>query len=59
VQALAERERRPMATADVKKELPRLRESIEQEDFFRLLPGYVRRFIYRLRRLSALRSMAI
>jgi len=30
---------------DVKKELPRLRESIEQETFFRLLPGYVRRFI--------------
>jgi SNF2 family DNA or RNA helicase len=46
VQALAERERRLYGDGgDVKKELPRLRESIEQEAFFRLLPGYVRRFI--------------
>jgi len=46
VQALAERERRLYDDGgDVKKELPRLRESIEQETFFRLLPGYVRRFI--------------
>ena len=46
VQALAERERRLYGDGgDVKKELPRLRESIEQETFFRLLPGYVRRFI--------------
>jgi len=46
VQALAERERRLFGDGgDVKKELPRLQESIEQETFFRLLPGYVRRFI--------------
>jgi superfamily II DNA or RNA helicase/DNA-binding XRE family transcriptional regulator len=46
VQALEERERRLYGDGgDVKKELPRLRESIEQEAFFRLLPGYVRRFI--------------
>jgi superfamily II DNA or RNA helicase len=30
---------------DVKKELPRLRESIEHETFFRLLPGYVHKFV--------------
>jgi len=46
VQALAERDRRLFGDGgDVKKELPRLRESIEQETFFRLLPGYVRRFV--------------
>ena len=46
VQALAERECRLFGDGgDVKKELPRLQESIEQETFFRLLPGYVRRFI--------------
>jgi len=46
VQALAERERRLYGDGgDVKKELPRLRESLEREVFFRLLPGYVRRFI--------------
>jgi superfamily II DNA or RNA helicase/DNA-binding XRE family transcriptional regulator len=46
VQALAERERRLYGDGgDVQKELPRLRESIEQEAFRRLLPGYVRRFI--------------
>jgi superfamily II DNA or RNA helicase/DNA-binding XRE family transcriptional regulator len=46
VQALAERERRLYGDGgDVKKELSRLQESIEQETFFRLLPGYVRRFI--------------
>jgi superfamily II DNA or RNA helicase/DNA-binding XRE family transcriptional regulator len=46
VQALAEQERRLYGDGgDVKKELPRLRESIEQEAYFRLLPGYVRRFI--------------
>ena len=46
VQALAERERSLYGDGgDVKKELPRLQESIEQETFFRLLPGYVRRFI--------------
>jgi transcriptional regulator with XRE-family HTH domain len=46
VQALAERERRLFGNGgDVQKELPRLQKSIEQETFFRLLPGYVRRFI--------------
>lgn len=46
VQALAARERRLYGDGgDVKKELPRLQETIEQETFFRLLPGYVRRFI--------------
>ncbi|MBZ0169166.1 MAG: DUF3883 domain-containing protein [Kofleriaceae bacterium] len=46
VQALAECERRLYGDGgDVKKELPRLRESLEQETFFRLLPGYIRRFI--------------
>lgn len=46
VEALADRERRIYGDGgDVKKELPRLQESIEQETFFRLLPGYVRRFI--------------
>ena len=46
MQALAERERRLYGDGgDVQKELPRLRESIEQETFRRLLPGYVRRFI--------------
>ena len=30
---------------DVARELPRLRESLEQEVFFRLLPGYVRKFV--------------
>ena len=46
VEALAERERRLYGDGgDVKKELPRLQKSIEQETFFRLLPGYVRRFI--------------
>ncbi|HFD88116.1 MAG TPA: DUF3883 domain-containing protein [Gammaproteobacteria bacterium] len=46
VKALAARERNLYGTGgDVKKELPRLREIIEQETFFRLLPGYVRRFV--------------
>ena len=46
VRALAARERNLYGTGgEVKKELPRLRESIEQETFFRLLPGYVRRFV--------------
>lgn len=30
---------------DVKRELPRLRESVEQEMYFRLMPGYVRKFV--------------
>jgi superfamily II DNA or RNA helicase/DNA-binding XRE family transcriptional regulator len=46
VQALAERQRRLYGDGgDVQKELPRLRDRIEQETFYRLLPGYVRRFI--------------
>ncbi len=46
VKAIQEQERRVFGDGgDVKKELPRLRESIEQEIYFRLLPGYVRKFI--------------
>ena len=46
VKAIAESERHLYGQdGDVKKELPRLRESIEKESFFRLLPGYVRKFI--------------
>lgn len=46
VKAIEERERRLYGDGgDVKKELPRLRESIECETFFRLLPGYVRSFV--------------
>lgn len=46
VKAIEERERRLYGDGgDVKKELPRLREGIEHETFFRLLPGYVRRFV--------------
>ncbi|GMW03144.1 MAG: hypothetical protein AMXMBFR84_42790 [Candidatus Hydrogenedentota bacterium] len=46
VKAIQEQERRLYGDGgDVKRELPRLRESIEQETYFRLLPGYVRKFI--------------
>jgi len=46
VKAIQEHERRMFGDGgDVKKELPRLRESIEHETFFRLLPGYVRKFV--------------
>ncbi len=46
VKAIEERERRLYGDGgDVKRELPRLREGIEHETFFRLLPGYVRRFV--------------
>ena len=46
VTAIEERERRLFGDGgDVKKELPRLREGIEHESFFRLLPGYVRHFV--------------
>lgn len=46
VRALAEKERRIYGDGgDVKKELPRLRESLDHETFFRLLPGYVRSFV--------------
>ncbi|MFW5653277.1 MAG: helicase-related protein, partial [Planctomycetota bacterium] len=46
LEALAEREKSLFgAGGDVKTELPRLREDLEQETYFRLLPGYVRQFI--------------
>ncbi len=46
VKAIQEQERRLFGDGgDVKKELPRLRESIEHEMYFRLLPGYVRKFM--------------
>ena len=46
VKAIEERERRLYGDGgDVKRELPRLRESIDHEVFFRLLPGYVRQFV--------------
>ncbi|MGA9477363.1 MAG: helicase-related protein, partial [Desulfobacterales bacterium] len=46
VKAIQEQEHRLFGDGgDVKKELPRLRESIEHEMYFRLLPGYVRKFI--------------
>ncbi|MBF0296598.1 MAG: DUF3883 domain-containing protein [Magnetococcales bacterium] len=45
IQALAERERCLYGAGDVARDLPRLRESMEKETYFRLLPGYVRQFI--------------
>jgi len=46
VKAIEETERRLYGDGgDVKKELPRLREGLDHELFFRLLPGYVRRFV--------------
>ncbi|HOV72719.1 MAG TPA: helicase-related protein [Candidatus Hydrogenedentes bacterium] len=46
VKAIQDQERRLFGDGgDVKKELPRLRESIEHETYFRLLPGYVRKFV--------------
>ncbi len=46
IKAIEERERRLYGNGgDVKKELPRLREGLERETFFRLLPGYIRHFI--------------
>ena len=46
VSALEKRERHLYGDGgEVKKELPRLREGMEHETFFRLLPGYVRRFV--------------
>lgn len=46
VKAIQDQEHRLFGDGgDVKKELPRLRESIEHEAFFRLLPGYVRKFV--------------
>ncbi len=46
INAIEERERRLYGDGgDVRKELPRLRDGVERETFFRLLPGYVRRFL--------------
>jgi len=46
VQALAAREQSLYGTGgDVGKELPRLREHVEREIHFRLLPGYVRHYL--------------
>lgn len=46
VKAIEARERRLFGDGgDVKKELPRLRESIAHEAYFRLLPGYVHKFM--------------
>jgi SNF2 family DNA or RNA helicase len=46
VQALQERERRLYGDGgDVRKELGRLRDSLEQETYLHLLPGYVRQYI--------------
>jgi len=46
VEALAAREKALFGSGgDVAKELPRLRTDIEQEIYFRLLPGYVRQYI--------------
>lgn len=46
LEALAARERSLYGLGgDVSKELPRLRENLEQEVYFRLLPGYVRQYI--------------
>lgn len=46
VKALQEQEQRLYGDGgDVRRVLPRLRESIEHEMYFRLMPGYVRKFI--------------
>lgn len=46
VTAIEEQQRKLFGDGgEVRKELPRLRESLEQETYFRLLPGYVRRFM--------------
>jgi len=46
IEALAEREKSLYGTGgDVAKDLPRLRVDMEQEVYFRLLPGYVRQYI--------------
>ena len=46
VKALAEREKKVFGEGgDVKKDLPRLRDNMEKEMYFRLLPGYIRKFI--------------
>ncbi len=45
VRALGERERTRFGGGDVKDRLPALRAAVEQEQYRRLLPGYVRRFV--------------
>ena len=45
VRALDERERALFGGGDVKSSLPALREAIDREQYRRLLPGYVRRFV--------------
>jgi transcriptional regulator with XRE-family HTH domain len=46
VKAIQEQEKRLYGDGgDVKRELPRLRESLEHEMYFRLMPGYVRKFV--------------
>jgi superfamily II DNA or RNA helicase/transcriptional regulator with XRE-family HTH domain len=45
VRALGERERALFGGGDVKSHLPELNAAMEQEQYRRLLPGYVRRFI--------------
>jgi superfamily II DNA or RNA helicase/DNA-binding XRE family transcriptional regulator len=46
VKALQEQDKRLYGDGgDVRRDLPRLRESIEHEIYFRLMPGYVRTFI--------------
>ena len=46
VKSIADQERILYGSGgDVRKELPRIVESMERETYFRLLPGYVRRFV--------------
>jgi len=46
IEAIAAREKVLYGTGgDVAQELPRLRDSLDQEAYYRLLPGYVRQFI--------------
>jgi len=46
IEAVAKREKSLYGTGgDVAKELPRLRVSMEQEVYFRLMPGYIRQYI--------------
>ena len=45
VRALDERERALFGGGDVKSRLPELKAAMEQENYRRLLPGYIRRFV--------------
>ena len=45
VRALAERERKLFGGGEIKSSLPALQAAIDQEQYRRLLPGYVRRFV--------------